>query len=80
MQAYCDIDEDPSNIGLVTINVMEKVFANYNCTESLPAKKCTEIDIIVKQLFNSTITLHPLEIEGYKFYKRPSITANTWNK
>ena len=37
MQDYCDIDEDPSNLGLVTIKIMKVVKDQYNCTYSGPA-------------------------------------------
>lgn len=62
MQSYCDVDEDPSNIGLITIKIMETVANKYSCNESFPTKKCTELDIIIRQVFNSTITLNPLDI------------------
>ena len=58
-------------MGQILIQVALEVSQNYNCTED--PNKCTEYDLIIKQILFSEITLNP--IEGYR---EASLIAKDW--
>ena len=75
MGDYCDMDDEPSNLGALALTAAKNLSDWYGCYESLPVRKCTEKDFITKQLFVSGITQRP-----YRNYPRSATeTAHEWN-
>ena len=74
MFEYCDMDDEPEHLGELSLQIAKHLSDWYSCLESLPTRKCTEKDIITKQIFNSGITQRP-----YHDYRSAAVTAHEWN-